>query len=110
MEDQIRQLNISKKSYGLILGVLFAFVINGGFQEIINQSIEYYAMFNAFFYSLMCVMIYSVFSDIIHSPKSMSLQLRKKLKSRLYAVVFILMPIVALIDMKAAMIENNWFF
>ncbi len=108
MEDQLKELNISKKSYAFVFLVLIAFVVNGAASEYLMQSVKHYAIFNAGFYALMCVMIYSVFSDIINSPKEMSSRLRKKLKTRLYAVIFVLMPLIAFVDMKATIIQNNW--
>lgn len=108
MEDTISKLKISKKSYALVFMVLLAFVTNGAAVDYVTQSIKHYALFNACFYALISVMVYMVFSDIITSPENMPTNLRKKLKGRLLAVVVFLMPLIAFVDMKAAMLEHNW--
>ncbi len=108
MEDTISKLKISKKSYTLVFMVLLAFIVNGAAVDYITQSIKHYAIFNACFYALVSVMVYMVFSDIIASPENMPTSLRKKLKGRLLTVVVFLMPLIAFVDMKAAMLENNW--
>jgi len=108
MEDVINKLKISKKSYALVFMVLLAFVVNGAAMDYINQSVKNYAIFNACFYTLISVMVYMVFTDIIDSPENMPTSLRKKLKGRLLTVVVFLMPLIAFVDMKAAMLENSW--
>lgn len=108
MEDALKHIKLSMRSYALVILSILSLIISGFSVEFLTQDIRTYAIFNSVFYALIAAMIYSVFIDVIHSSKNMSNSLESKLKTRLYAVVFVCMPVIAFVDMKAAMLSHNW--
>jgi hypothetical protein len=110
MEENTSDIKLTTKSYVLIIVSLLLIIAMKFSAEFVQRDVITYAFFNTIFYSTVTVMLFVVFSDVLGSAKNMQKNLKYKLKNRLYFVIFICMPLIAVFDMKSAMLSNNWVF
>jgi hypothetical protein len=110
MEENTSDIKLTTKSYVLIIVSLLLIIAMKFSAEFVQKDVITYAFFNTIFYSTVTVMLFVVFSDVLGSAKNMQKNLKYKLKNRLYFVIFICMPLIAVFDMKSAMLSNNWVF